>query len=53
MNSRVILCRNAFGLGNVHFMKTGSDFVPVFTLGKRGNPNNFISWQSVGQGYLV
>lgn len=30
MNSRVILCINAFGLGNMHFMKTGSDFVPFF-----------------------
>lgn len=29
-----------FGLGNTYFMKIVSDFVPVFTSGKRGNWNN-------------
>lgn len=52
MNCRVILCINAFGLGNMHFMRTASDFEPVFTLGRRGNPNT-IFWLSVEQGYFV
>lgn len=50
VSSGVIVCINAFGLGNMHFMKTVSDFVPVFTLGKRGNSNTSFLGNLLGKG---
>lgn len=39
-----------FGLGNMHFMKIVSAFVPVFMSGKRDNLNNTFLGNPLGKG---